>query len=156
EANGVDLAPAVLPPDPGPDPVKPVTCRKCRGDGTYTYASGVPGICAPCSGSGQVEGDKGARDARRIRQEAAAALHRLASDHSVRATHGFQRLREQEPERFVKALASMLAGRDDVAQALHVYDLEAEKARNPRLRVMEEIKAWEPPFDGLDTRDGAF
>lgn len=157
EEDGVSLAPPGVPGDPGPGLVKPVTCRKCGGDGSFTYSSGAPGVCAPCGGRGQVEGDRGARAARKARQEAAASLYQAAGAHSMRAAYGFTHLRENEPERFEKALASHLAGRtDEVAAALDAYQLGLEMEKNPRLRAMQEIKTWEPPFDGLDTREGAF
>lgn len=148
EAGGV-------PPDIGPALVRPVTCRKCQGSGIYTRASGMPDVCAPCNGSGYTEGDQRAVATRRARQELITRLYRDASAHSIRATNGFHHLREFEPDRFERALASYVAGRD-VVSALHQYDVQREEATNPNFAARNRIRSWVPPVDGLDEQATAY
>jgi hypothetical protein len=111
--------------------VKPITCRKCKGSGTYMRASGMPDSCSWCVGAGVVEGDKATLDrAKAIRVEherVYGALRDLArADSKVTyminmASDGLWLLQAKEPERAAKAIASIEAGHPGVVKALAEY-----------------------------------
>lgn len=130
----------------GPVPagrVKPVTCRKCKGGGDYTYAAGGVGACAPCSGTGQVEGDRGRIAHMKARSALVASFHDLGvGNHKVLWAIGD--LRENEPDRYEKALASHAAGRPDLVGALEAHYAQA----NPPAPNREVNTTWKK-FDDL-------
>lgn len=52
-----------------------VDCRRCAGSGTYILASGAPGDCFGCGGTGRCPKDR--RAAERIRHQALVAYNRV-------------------------------------------------------------------------------
>lgn len=140
ESTGIDLGvPAPVPPGL----LKPVKCRKCRGTGDYQYASGVVGACAPCTGLGVVEGDRARIAHSKARAAAMDSFYRLTvGNHKV--AWAVDDLRRNEPERFEKALASYMAGRPDLSDALLAHYAE----KNPSLPPSEIAKDW-ATFDNL-------
>lgn len=131
------------PPIVPPGLVAPKTCRKCRGGGDFTYASGAPGVCAPCSGTGQVESDRATIAARRDRQEADSAFYRaFATNYKTQWTVSM--LREHEPERYEKALGSFLNDHPGLSDALVAFYDE----RHPKPTPREIALAW-GSFDDL-------
>ncbi|MCB5280588.1 hypothetical protein [Arthrobacter sp. ES1] len=111
--------------------VKPITCRKCKGSGTFVRASGMPDNCWPCLGAGVVEGDKPtlaqAKAAQAEHDRIYGALRDLArADKKVTyminmASDGLYILQAKEPERAAKAIASIQAGHPGVVKALAEY-----------------------------------
>lgn len=131
------------PPNVPPGMVRPVTCRKCRGGGDYTYASGMPGACAPCAGTGQVESDRATIAARKARQDADSAFYRAAAAH-YKTQWAVSMLREHEPERYEKALGSFLNNHPGLNDALIAY----YDAANPPAASRETATQWRA-FDDL-------
>lgn len=109
-----------MPPVVPSGPVKPRTCSKCGGDGTYSYARGGIGACSRCAGTGQVETDRAVLAARKARADAEASLYRAAAGH-WKTAWAITRLREEEPERYEKALASHLNDHPGLLGALRDY-----------------------------------
>lgn len=114
------------------------THRYCDGKGEVPRASGMPGYCFGCEGTGRVTvytaAERAARQAKRDRWESARALvekraRKLSAPAGVTAltfrldvVAGFDTLGEREPERMEKLYASLDAGRtDDVVYALYAY-----------------------------------
>jgi hypothetical protein len=114
--------------------VKPTTCRKCKGTGGFTYASGMPGTCGSCGGAGKVEGDKATIAAYKARQAEHTRIYPLIvalaktapifSRPSVSfASDGLYLLEANDPARYAKAVASIEAGHPDVVRLLGEYFL---------------------------------
>ena len=125
--------------------VKAVTCRRCSGTGFVSSRVaywGVPGTCFKCDGRGEHEGDRATIRAAKERSErrvaAAMILHRgdlghgdltgapcaevkAAREFRAAVVWGFDSLEAREPERFVKAVDSVLAGHPTVFEALAAY-----------------------------------
>lgn len=114
------------------------THRYCGGKGEVPRASGLPGFCFGCNGTGKLTvytaAEKAARQAKRDRWESARALiekraRKLSAPEGVTAltfrldvVAGFDTLGEREPDRLEKLYASLDAGRiDDVVYALYAY-----------------------------------
>lgn len=119
--------------------VKPITCSRCKGKG-YVASNVQHGMCFKCLGWGKVEGDKATiAAAKKFTADRIAAYgilaaipvvgenatERLASmEYNGLVTYGYGLLEEKEPERFRKAVASVLAGHPGVVAALHAYAKE--------------------------------
>lgn len=113
--------------------VKPITCRKCKGSGTFIRASGMPDVCWPCLGAGVVEGDKATKDARKARQAEFTRLYPILIELAKKAPifgrtfstsaafDALALLADKEPARYTKAVASLEAGHPQVLQALSDY-----------------------------------
>jgi hypothetical protein len=113
--------------------VKPITCRKCKGSGTYMRASGMPDSCSWCVGAGVVEGDKATNDARKARQAEFTRLYPILMELARKAPifgrtfstsaafDALALLADKEPARYAKAVASLEAGHPQVVQALSDY-----------------------------------
>lgn len=126
--------------------VRAITCSRCSGTGfvqSHVEFNGVPGTCFKCAGYGQVEGDKATlAQAKASAERRRAARERVYSgDHGhgvadaswdatkrlqVReerglATYALWVLEATEPERFDRAVDSILAERMDVYPALVAY-----------------------------------
>jgi hypothetical protein len=124
------------PPIVPPGLTKPKTCTKCRGGGDFTYASGAPGICAPCNGTGKVESDRATITARKARQDADSAFYRAhATNYKTQWTVSI--LREHEPERYEKALGSFLNDHPGLHDALVAYYDAAHPKPPPREIALE-------------------
>jgi hypothetical protein len=112
--------------------------RYCGGKGEVPRASGIPGFCFACNGTGKITvytaAEKAVRQAERSRWDSTRELVRsharkitapdgvpsLTFSLDVRA--GFETLAEREPDRLEKLYASLDAGRiDDVVYALYEY-----------------------------------
>jgi hypothetical protein len=111
--------------------VKPITCRKCKGSGTFSYVSGMLGTCSSCCGEGVVEGDKATNAAHKAAGEEYRRIYpillRLANS-SFRtagmlllAYDALPLLKKNEPTRYAKAVASIEAGHPGVVKALAEY-----------------------------------
>lgn len=85
--------------------VKPITCRKCKGSGTFVSASGMPDSCSWCVGAGVVEGDKATNDRRK----------------AVRVEHDRVYGALRDLARAAKAIASIENGHPGVVKALAEY-----------------------------------
>lgn len=113
--------------------VKPITCRKCKGSGTFIRASGMPDHCWPCLGAGVVEGDRATNDARKARQAELTRVYPLIQALARKvpifnrtfstsaASDALTILADKEPARYAKAIASLDAGHPRVVQALSDY-----------------------------------
>ncbi|KQP63098.1 hypothetical protein [Nocardioides sp. Leaf285] len=146
--------PPIYPPPT--DLAQPVTCGKCHGDGTYTYSSGAAGACSRCGGAGQVEGSRKARAERAAYAATTRALFDAARSRSHETYQAALQLREEDPDRFARALASHTAGHPRVLEALDDFRQTALRARGDRLAEHRWLKQWTPPAPGTDTPDGAF
>lgn len=114
--------------------VTPKTCRKCKGSGTYTYASGMIGTCGSCVGAGQVESDKATIAAYKARVAEGHRLYPLIKALAETApifqrpsvclaSDGLYLLQANDPARHAKAVASIEAGHPGVVKALGEYFL---------------------------------
>lgn len=113
--------------------VKPITCRKCKGSGTFMRASGMPDYCSWCVGAGVVEGDKATNDRREALQAEATRVYPLIQalarkapifNRTFSTSAAFDALAilaDKEPDRYAKAIASLDAGHPRVVQALSDY-----------------------------------
>lgn len=125
--------------------VKPITCRRCTGKGyvaSHVVYANAPGTCFACDGLGIVEGDRATKAAAKAAGEARREAGRLLYTGDVgygdltdagwelraearkfrdAVTYGFNRLEEDDPARFRKAVASVLAGHPAVFAALAAY-----------------------------------
>jgi hypothetical protein len=114
------------------------THRYCGGKGEVPRASGIPGYCFGCKGTGKITVYIAAEKASlRAKQERWDSTRELVRAHarklpapegvssltfSLDVRAGFENLAEREPERLVKLYASLDAGRlDDVVYALYAY-----------------------------------
>lgn len=114
------------------------THRYCGGKGEVPRASGLPGFCFACNGTGKITVYSAAeKAAKRARQDRWDATRELVRAHARKVTApagvsslvfsldvraGFENLGEREPERLEKLYASLDAGRiDDVVYALYTY-----------------------------------
>lgn len=114
--------------------VKPITCRKCKGTGTFTRASGMPDTCSWCVGAGVVEGDKATIAAYKARMAEHTRIYplivALARTAPIRnrpstslASDGLYLLEANDPARYAKAVASIEAGHPEVLRLLGEYFL---------------------------------
>ena len=101
--------------------VKPIKCRRCKGTGEFGPSYVDFGICKRCSGSGVEEGDKATLQAAKKFVEDYRAAYQLVQVASWDALMGFRKLEVDDPARFRKALASVLAGHPKVMEALAAY-----------------------------------
>lgn len=127
--------------------VRPVTCRGCAGKGFIILASGSIGHHFICDGTGQVESDRKTIAAHKAkvahRARIISALQDLGNAHKkgFRISHaidGFDMLGRREPERAVKAEASILRGHSEVFLALadyYVAHREEERAEQEAAKV---------------------
>lgn len=125
--------------------VKPVTCKGCRGRGYINRASGIPADHSWCSGTGLVEGDRKTladQKFKRTRENnISASLRALATTKNLyrmnHAHRGLHILEEKEPQRYDKAVESILRGHPKVYTALADYYLD-HKAEDDLLSIMDE------------------
>lgn len=116
--------------------VNPVTCPRCKGKGlvditTRRVHAGVPQGCFKCLAMGVIEGDRKTIIAAKHAANVKAAMHRAAweilevrkheAPYAYTVVNGYHALEEREPERFVKAQQSLVAGHPKVIKALYEY-----------------------------------
>lgn len=114
------------------------THRYCNGTGEVPRASGMPGFCFACNGTGKITvytaAEKAARKAEKDRWSNTRSLiearaRKIQAPEGVSqltfrldAVSGYDRLGEREPGRMIKLYESVAAGRiDDVVRALYAY-----------------------------------
>jgi hypothetical protein len=119
------------------------THRYCGGRGFITLASGAPGHCFACNGTGKLTvytaAEKAAQRAKRDRWESARSLieshaRKMTAPAGVSSmtfrldtVAGFDALGEREPARMERLYTSLDAGRlDDVVRALYAYRTASE------------------------------
>jgi hypothetical protein len=121
--------------------VKPIKCRRCQGEGARDWRPNF-GQCFRCGGAGVVEGDKATLAAAKAFRADLETAHRLIGDEvnrrkvagkaaglgffayfeaANRVRLGFIQLETDDPERFRKAVASVVAGHPRVFDALADY-----------------------------------
>ena len=125
-----------------------IRCRRCGGTGAYEgmTAAGRGGVCFGCMGSGRKTVIRYTAEEKAAMQQFTARVAsareqvkarsrelggRRNSDLEWSASYGFGRLRDEEPERFERMLASVEAGRlDAVIHHLAAY-YDTPRAQQP-------------------------
>jgi hypothetical protein len=146
--------------------VKPVTCRGCGGNGYIHLASGSLGHHFICDGTGLVESDRKAiratkeKIARRGRiittlQDLAQACGK--SYRTSQAIDGYDMLCRREPERAVKAEASIYSRHSGVFLALADYYLahrdEERAEREAAKAAAQALASLQAPLFSQDSKN---